>query len=99
MPVTLTGYLTVPLDKLEEVRAALPRHIALTRAEPGCLSFDVQESVSDPGRFAVAERFVGRAALDAHRQRAEASHWGRITHGMTRAYQITEDDEDGADED
>lgn len=99
MTVTLTGYLTVPLDQLEEVRAALPEHIALTRAEPGCLSFDVMESVSDPGRFAVSERFLGRPALEAHRLRTEDSDWGRLTQGMTRAYQIAEDDDGDADGD
>ncbi|WP_367396918.1 hypothetical protein [Ruegeria atlantica] len=33
--VFLTGHIDVPVDLLEEVRAALPYHVKLTRAEQG----------------------------------------------------------------
>ena len=47
------------------VRQYLPEHIRLTRAEPGCLSFEVTQS-GDPMIWRVAERFADRAAFDAH---------------------------------
>ncbi len=33
--ILLTGHIDVPAGRLEAVRAALPRHIASTRAESG----------------------------------------------------------------
>lgn len=87
--MTLNGYLDVPAARLEAVRAALPRHVELTRAEPGCLQFDVVEATAPAGRFTVSERFADAAAFQAHQDRAAASDWGRITAGMPRSYTIT----------
>jgi quinol monooxygenase YgiN len=90
MPVNLDGYITVPTDRLEEVRAALPDHIRLTRAEPGCERFDVTERTAQPGVFDVSEQFVDRAAFEAHQARAGASPWAEITRGVPREYVVTE---------
>ncbi|WP_421704155.1 putative quinol monooxygenase [Aliiroseovarius sp.] len=88
--ITLTGYIHVPADRLEAVSAALPAHIALTRAEPGCLSFEVTPDHAQPGRFTVSERFIDRAAFDAHQARAGTSPWAEVTAGIPRHYTIEE---------
>ncbi|MGC9369819.1 MAG: putative quinol monooxygenase [Paracoccaceae bacterium] len=87
--VTLTGHIEVPADRLPTVRAALPKHIRLTRAEPGCRSFEVTERADCPGRFDVRERFADAAAFRAHQERAQESDWGRISAGLPRHYRIT----------
>lgn len=89
MGVTLSGYIDVPEERLEAVRAALPEHVLLTRAEPGCLRFEVIESSSTPGRFAVSEEFDSPEAFRAHQLRASQSDWGRISEGLPRNYKIT----------
>lgn len=86
--VHLDGYLEVPPDRLAAVTAALPDHIALTRAEPGCLAFAVTPSPDYPGRFLVSEVFANRAAFDAHQARAKASAWAEVTAGLKRHYTI-----------
>lgn len=86
--VFLTGFIDVPADRLDDVRAALPTHIALTKAEEGCLSFDVVEDHITPGRFTVSEVFVNQQAFDAHQQRTKASEWFLITQGIPRSYNI-----------
>lgn len=88
MTVTLTGYIDVPPERRDAIRAALPEHIRLTRAEPGCLSFEVIESSSTPGRFAVSERFTDAAAFQAHQTRAAASDWAQISQGIPRTYEV-----------
>ena len=88
--IRLTGYIHVPANRLDAVTAALPEHIALTRAEPGCLSFEVTPDPDHPGRFSVAELFTDRAAFDAHQARAGASHWAEVTAGIPRHYTIEE---------
>ncbi|WP_171240698.1 putative quinol monooxygenase [Ruegeria sp. HKCCA5491] len=87
--VFLTGHIDVPIDRLEQVRAALPKHIALTRAEPGCLSFEVTEDAETPGRFNVNEVFRDQTSFDAHQERTQNSEWFGITQGIPRSYQIT----------
>ena len=86
--VFLDGYMEVPPERVADVTRALPDHIALTRAEPGCLAFDVSVSPSDPGRFLVSEIFADRAAFDAHQARAKASAWAEVTAGLPRHYTI-----------
>ncbi|CUJ88056.1 Antibiotic biosynthesis monooxygenase [Ruegeria denitrificans] len=87
--IYLRGFILVPADRLEQVRAALPRHIALTRAEPGCLSFEVAEDTEIAGRFNVSEVFENRTAFDAHQVRTKASDWFHVTKGIPREYSIT----------
>jgi len=89
--IVLTGYIDVPADRLDAVAAALPDHIALTRQEPGCMSFDVTPDGQIPGRFNVAERFRSREDFDAHQTRTKSSPWAEITDGIPRSYQITEE--------
>jgi len=89
--VTLTGFLICrSLEEADRAAALLPEHIRLTRAEPGCLVFEVVRSMSDPIRFAVREVFVDRAAFDAHQARVADSDWGRATRGIGRDYVLTE---------
>jgi len=87
--VTLTGTLTcVSEAEASRVRAALPAHITLTRAETGCLSFEVT-ATEDPMVWNVAERFTDASAFKAHQTRAAASDWAVQTAGIARNYTIT----------
>lgn len=90
MPVFLTGTLNCQTaDEAARVRRALPEHMRLTRAEPGCVRFDVSET-DDPLVWRVDEEFVDRQAFDAHTARAQASDWGRQSAGIARQYKVTE---------
>ncbi|MGR3636805.1 MAG: putative quinol monooxygenase [Shimia sp.] len=88
--ISLTGHIDVPHDRLKAVAQALPKHIALTRAEPGCLSFEVTQDPQNPHRFHVSELFENRAAFDAHQARTKASEWFATTNGIARSYQVKE---------
>lgn len=85
--IRLTGTLTCARGEAGAVRDALPAHVALSRAEPGCLSFDVTETA--PGVFAVSETFTDRAAFDAHQARTRASKWWQATGHMTRDFTLS----------
>jgi quinol monooxygenase YgiN len=65
----------------------VPTHIALTRAEPGCLSFHVTQS-DDPLIWTVTETFADQAAFDAHQTRTRASDWYRLTAHIPRDYVV-----------
>ena len=57
--VVLTGWLLCATMADADLAAALLEEPSrLSRAEPGCLSFEVVRSMSDPMRFAVREAFV-----------------------------------------
>jgi quinol monooxygenase YgiN len=86
--IYLTGHLEVPPERLEAVKAALPAHIALTQAEPGCLTFSVTQSPDNPTHFLVSETFTDQPAFDAHQARASTSPWAEVTAGLKRHYSI-----------
>lgn len=86
--VYLSGHLEVPADRIRAVKAALPEHLALTQAEPGCLSFSVTQSPDNPSHFLVSETFADQTAFDAHQSRASTSVWAEVTAGLKRHYSI-----------
>lgn len=86
--VELTGrLLCADPDEAAAVRRHLPEHVALTRAEPGCLRFEV-EPTEDPLVWTVSELFVDRAAFDAHQARVRSSPWSEATSGIARDYVV-----------
>jgi quinol monooxygenase YgiN len=87
--IRLTGTMTCPSDEAATIRIAVQEHIRLTRAESGCIAFDVTETA--PGVFSVSERFVDRAAFDAHQTRTRASDWWRISQHLPRDFTLTEE--------
>lgn len=68
----------------------LPLHLALTRAEPGCIRFDVQQT-NNPLIWRVDEEFVDEVAFAEHQVRTTSSEWGTATAGMMRDYHTTEE--------
>ena len=57
-------------DDIPAVRDWLSEQGKLSRAEPGCLRFEVYQSNNDPAQFILAERWESAAALDEHRKAA-----------------------------
>ena len=53
--------------KEEAFRAAMDRHAANSRAEPGCLGFDVCEDAERPERVLLYETYRDAAAYAEHR--------------------------------
>lgn len=92
--IVLQGHIVVSTPDLPAVVEALPSHIELTRAEPGCLVFEVTQDAEDPFVFHVYEQFIDRAAFEHHQARVRASDWGSVTQGVERVYTITEDRDD-----
>ncbi len=46
--VILKGFIVVPEDELNIVSKALEKHVALTKQEPGCLVFNVNQRSHSP---------------------------------------------------
>ncbi len=90
--VVLSGFLVIADQDREIIKTHLPHHIALTRAEAGCLAFDVVPDPHNASRYLVEETFASRAAFAAHQARVKTSDWGRATAHMQRHYTIKYED-------
>ena len=74
-------------DDVAVVVQHLGRHVALTRAEVGCISFHVTPT-DDPLVWQVDELFRDAAAFRAHQDRVASSEWGHATAGIERRHKV-----------
>lgn len=87
--IHLTGRLICRDDaEAATVERHLPDHVARTRAEPGCLRFEVHPT-TEPGTWSVEELFADETAFAEHQRNVAASAWGKATVGIERRYEIT----------
>lgn len=87
--ITLNGHLIcTSADEVALICAYLPDHIRLSRAEAGCLSFEVTQT-ADPLVWTVRETFTDQVAFDTHQARTRASDWFQATASIRRNYTIT----------
>jgi quinol monooxygenase YgiN len=88
--IHLSGRVICPdAESADRLERLLPVHIALTRAEPDCLSFAVTPT-DDPLIWRVEERFTDRLAFEAHQARTAASGFSAATSDILRDYRIRE---------
>lgn len=74
---------------MQSVRTHLSAHLALKRAEPGCLTFHTDQS-EDPMVWEVMEAFCDRPSFDAHQARTRTSAWFAATRGISRDFKMEE---------
>lgn len=53
-------------EAVDAVRSVFDALLAPSRAEPGCVDYQVFEDSTQPGRFVTVERWADGAAFDAH---------------------------------
>ena len=69
------------------MRDHLPLHFSLSRAEPGCRSFNVT-TTSNPLIWQVEKCFEHAPAFEAHQERVAGSTWGHATSEIERRYSV-----------
>lgn len=84
--VRLVGVITIPVDRQAALVPLLDAHTALTRAEAGCLHFDVKQDSESPTLFHVSELFVDDAAFAVHQAEGAARAWGPASADLVRDF-------------
>jgi len=68
----------VQADRRERYIEGARACVAATRAETGCISYDLTASTSDPNAFVFVERWTSREALGAHFETEHLKSWRKI---------------------
>jgi quinol monooxygenase YgiN len=76
--VTLVPFFAIRPGEERPVGRGHLEMVGLTRAEPGCLGYDLYQSLDDPALMFLYENWTDQAALDAH---MNTSHFYRIVRG------------------
>jgi len=88
--IRLTGQLVCQtMQQAETVAQHLPEHIRLSRAEVGCIKFDVQQT-DNPLVWQVDETFANQSAFEAHQRRTRESVWWKETASIARNFKVAE---------
>ncbi|MBE9007924.1 antibiotic biosynthesis monooxygenase [Fortiea sp. LEGE XX443] len=66
--VTVTARLKVKPGLEDIFKQEFEHVIALTRAEDGCINYDLHQSIEDPSSFLLHENWASQAILDLHMQ-------------------------------
>ena len=66
MTLRVVAHLKARPDKIEEARQALVSMVAPTRAEDGCIVYEMLQNDVDPTDFTFVEEWTGEAELGAH---------------------------------
>ena len=84
--IALSGHLTcADMSQMMLALDLLPDHVALSRAEPGNLRFDLSQT-EDPLIWRLDELFADAEAFAAHQARTKASEWGQRSKDIARAF-------------
>ena len=84
--IALTGRLIcADAGQMMTALSLLPDHMALSRAELGCLRFDLWQD-EDPLIWNLSELFTDAEAFAAHQTRTKASTWGRDSTEIARDF-------------
>jgi quinol monooxygenase YgiN len=87
--VILEGYIVVSESDLINLKEHLDEHIKLTRAENGCIVFNVEQRNGKELIFDVYEEFSDKEAYYFHQERLKASPWYKATRKAERHYDVS----------
>ena len=91
--IHLIATITIRPGSLEAVIAAAKPCLEGTRAEAGCISYELFQSVEDPEKLVFVERWTDRAALTAHFHAPHLIAWREAggPHILTRHIEVVTD--------
>jgi quinol monooxygenase YgiN len=76
--LTVIAYVTQKTGQEARVKQVLEGLIAPTRAEAGCINYDLFQSDSDPAQFVFYENWKSDADLDRHAQTPHIKQAARL---------------------
>lgn len=68
MSISVVAIITAKPGSEDAVREAMKALVGPTREEPGCISYALSESSSEPGAFVTVEEWSEASDLDKHMQ-------------------------------
>ncbi len=78
MKLTVTALIKSKPENVEELKHALEILVDGTRQEPGCISYDLHQSTTEPSTFVMLEEWKDSAALKAHQSMPHYLAFGTI---------------------
>jgi quinol monooxygenase YgiN len=88
--VTIVARVLAKEEKRELVKSELLKLIEPTRAEEGCINYDLHQDDKNPNLFVFHENWASRALLEKHMGSAHLAACGKATEGAMEEFFIHE---------
>lgn len=90
MPLTILAQITAAAGKEDLVRTELEKLVDITRAEEGCLQYDLHADNENAGFFVFYETWQNRDLWQAHMQAPHLAAYGKATAGAVAKFDLNE---------
>ncbi|MBL4832320.1 MAG: antibiotic biosynthesis monooxygenase [Aliivibrio sp.] len=88
--LTIVANIVAKPDNVELVKSELLKLIDLTRAEPGCLQYDLHQDNNNPAHFVFYENWVSHELLQAHLASKHIANYSAATKNAVETFTLNE---------
>jgi quinol monooxygenase YgiN len=78
----IMGTVRFPADKIKEAKSVMEAMIKGSRAEVGCITYNLAQDLLDPGLIHVSEAWESQEALAGHSQTEHMKAWRTAGAGL-----------------
>ncbi len=86
--LTIVAHITAKADKIEFVKTELEKLIDITRAEEGCLQYDLHQGNENPAHFMFYENWASRDLWQAHMNAPHLQDYIAATEGAIEDFVV-----------
>ena len=88
--LTIVANIKANPDKVDLVRQELLRLIDITRAEPGCINYDLHQDNENPAHFMFYENWESRELWQTHMNAPHLAAYMAATEGAVESFTLNE---------
>ena len=88
--LTIIAKIKAKPDQIELVKAELIKLIGPSRADRGCLNYDLHQDNDDPSLFIFYENWQSRPLWQAHMQQPHLKRYRAATEGAILSFELSE---------
>lgn len=88
--LTIVANIVAKADKVELVKAELLKLIDITRAEEGCINYDLHQDNENPAHFMFYENWTSRELWQTHMGNTHLAEYMAATEGAVETFILNE---------
>ncbi|MEM7173955.1 MAG: putative quinol monooxygenase [Bacteroidota bacterium] len=88
--LTIIANIVAKPDQIELVKAELIKLIKITRAEEGCINYDLHQDNQNPSHFTFYENWSSRKVWQNHMANQHLADYMKATEGAVDAFTLNE---------
>lgn len=88
--LTIVARILAKAEKRELVKSELLKLIDITRAEKGCINYDLHQDNEDPNRFMFFENWENRELWQIHMNNQHLADYLKATDGAVKEFLVNE---------